>query len=426
MRTQLTALLAHLALSGAVLRADDWPQFRGLNRDGIWHESGIMQTFPKEGLHVAWRAPAGTGLSSPVVAHGRVYLHDAKLLEKPKAHERIHCFDEKTGQVIWSHEYELTYPDWAFDPTQSSGPNATPVVHEGKIYCFGAMGDLICLDAIKGSVLWQKNFMREYGTKEFTGITPSPLIEDHLLILAAGIQPDACVIAFDKDSGKEVWRALGDPWTYSSPVAFTAGGQRQMIVWTPKAINSLNPATGATWWREELDTANNYGVAPAVRSGERLLMSGLMFQLDASKPAATVLWPENRVPAKVVLSSSSIPIIQDDGVYTGKYSGQLVCLDLQNGKEIWSTDKITSRGNGATIHLTPNGGTVLLFTDQGNLIRARLSREGYHELSRVHVIDPTYTFSGRKLIWPPPAYANGHILARNDVELIRASLTTNP
>jgi hypothetical protein len=155
-------------------------------------------------------------------------------------------------------------------------------------------------------------------------------------------------------------------------------------------------------------------------------MSGLMFQLDASKPAATVLWPKNRVPAKVVLSSSSIPIIQDDGVYIGKYSGQLACLDLQTGKEIWSTDKITSRGNGATIHLTPNGGTVLLFTDQGNLIRARLSRDGYHELSRVHVIDPTYTFSGRKLIWPPPAYANGHIFARNDVELIRASLEAKP
>jgi outer membrane protein assembly factor BamB len=175
-----------------------------------------------------------------------------------------------------------------------------------------------------------------------------------------------------------------------------------------------------------VDTANNYGVAPAVLSGDRLLLSGLMFQLDAAKPAATILWPENRVPAKVVLSSSSIPIIQDDGVYTGRYSGQLVFLDLQTGKEVWTTDKITSRGNGATIQLTPNGDTVLMFTDQGNLIRAKLSRDGYHELSRVHVIDPTYTFSGRKLIWPPPAYSNGHIFARNDVELICASLEATP
>jgi outer membrane protein assembly factor BamB len=384
-----------------------------------------MQAFPTEGLPVRWRMPIGYGLSSPVIAEGRVYLADAKL-EKPKARERLHCFDEKTGKLLWTHAYDVSYPDWAFDPTQKPGPNSTPVVKDGKIYTLGMMGDLFCLDAIKGTVIWQKNLMKEYGSKEFTGTTPSPLIEDNLLILAPGIQPGACVMAFDKDTGREVWRVLDDHWTYSSPIVITAGGHRQLIVWTPTAINSLNPATGETWWREEVDTANNYGVAPAVLSGDRLLLSGLMFQLDSTKPAATVLWPENRVPTKVVLSSTSIPIIQGDCVYTGKSSGQLVCLDLQTGKEIWSTDKVTSRGNGATIHLTPNGDTVLMFTDQGNLIRARLSREGYQELSRVHVIDPTYTFAGRKLIWPPPAYANGHIFVHNDEELICASLEATP
>jgi outer membrane protein assembly factor BamB len=424
MQSPRAFLVAIVSLAGA-LCAEDWPQFRGPNRDAVWHETGIMQVFPSEGLPVRWRAPIGYGLSSPVVADGRVYLADAEL-QKPKARERTHCFDEKTGKILWTYTYDVTYPDWAFDPTQKPGPNSTPIVKDGKIYALGMMGDLFCLDAIKGTVVWQKNLMKEYGTKEFTGTTPSPLIEDNLLILAAGIQPDACVIAFDKVTGKEVWRALDDPWTYSSPIVITAGGQRQLIVWSPKAVTSLNPVTGKTWWREEVSTTNSYGVAPAVSSGDRLLLSGLMFQLDATKPAARVLWPENPVPTKVVLSSTSIPIMQDGYVYTGKSSGQLACLDANTGKEIWSTDKVTGRGSGATIQLTPNGDSVLIFTDQGNLIRAKLSPDGYHELSRVHLLDPTYPFGGRKVVWPPPAYANGHIFVHNDEELICASLKANP
>lgn len=402
-------------------RADDWPQFRGTNRDAVWNETGIMQTFPPDGLPVRWRAPVGTGLSSPVIAKGRGYLADAEL-QKPKARERVHCLDEKTGKPLWTHTCEVTYPDWAFDPTQTSGPNSTPVVQDGKLWCLGQMGELHCLDAVSSAVIWHRNLMKEYGAKEFTGTTPSPLIEKNLLILAAGIQPDACVIALDKDTGKEVWRALSDPWTYSSPLVISAGGRRQLIVWTPKSVTSLNPATGETWWREDVDTTNYYGAATPVSDGQRLLLSGLMFQLDQTKPAATLLWPESKSPTKVVLSPCSIPMMQDGHVYSGESSGQLVCLDANTGSQVWDTDKVTGRGNGAAIHLTPNGGTTLVFTDQGNLIRARLGPEGYQELSRVHVIDPTYKFAGRKLIWPPPAYANGHIFARNDVELISASL----
>lgn len=406
-------------------RGDDWPQFRGLNRDATWHETGIMQTFPAGGLKIAWRAKVGYGLASPVVAQGRVYLVDSEL-EQPKARECVRCLEESTGKPIWTHSYDVAYPDWAFDPKQKSGPGATPVVQDGKIWTLGQMGDLLCLDAISGAVLWHKNLMTDAGAKEFTGTTPSPLIEGHLLVLVPGIQPGACVMAFDKDSGKEAWRAVDDPWTYSSPVVTNAGGQRQLIIWTPKSVVSLNPATGKTWWREEVDTTNHYGVAPPVLDGDRLLLSGLLLQLDSAKPAATVLWPESKSPTKVVLSSCSIPVLLDHHVYSGKSNGQLVCLDARDGKQIWETDKVTGRGNGATIHLTPNGGTFLIFTDQGNLIRARLSAEGYEELGRVHLVDPTYPFAGRNVVWPPPAYANKHILVHNGDELVRASLALPP
>jgi len=237
-----------LAILAARTSADDWPQFRGTNRDAVWNEAGIMQTFPAEGLKVTWRAAVGHGLATPVIAQGRVYLTDSEL-KKPDARENVRCLDEKTGQPVWTFSYDVTYPDWAFDPKSLTGPNSTPIVRDGKIYAVGQMGDLLCLDAVKGTVLWRKNLMAEYGTKEFTGTTPSPLIEGSLLILAPGAQPGACVAAFDKDTGKEVWKALDDPWTYSSPNVITAGGQRQLIVWTPKSVVSLNPVSGATWWR---------------------------------------------------------------------------------------------------------------------------------------------------------------------------------
>src|SRR5262249_26922860 len=145
----------------AVIYADDWPQWRGPHRDGVWSERGILESFPSEGLKVRWRAPAGWGWSSPVVAGGRVYLVDSEVV-KPKAKERVRCFAEATGQVLWTYTYEVEYEDWAFDPKQEFGPVATPIVQNGKLYTLGRLSHLICLDAVKGDVLWQKNLELEY------------------------------------------------------------------------------------------------------------------------------------------------------------------------------------------------------------------------------------------------------------------------
>jgi hypothetical protein len=121
-----------------------------------------------------------------------------------------------------------------------------------------------------------------------------------------------------------------------------------------------------------------------------------------------------------------MPLILGGCVYGGKMSGHLVCLDAQTGGQIWETDQVTGLRNGATIHMTLNGDSVLIFTDQGNLIRARLTPKGYVELSRVHLIDPDYTFGDHKVVWAVPAYANRHIFARNYTELVCASLMATP
>ena len=403
-------------LSVAPLLAGDWPQWRGSNRDGVWGETGTLETFPPEGLKVRWRAAIGGGISSPVVAQGRVYVTDA-LEEKPRAWERVHCFDQKTGAGLWEHSYEVDYlHNYGFKRDGKTGPYSTPIVEAGKLYSLGILGDVVCLDAVTGALAWKKKLTKEYELGDFY-TAPSLLIEGNLLILVVGGKPDSCVIALDRNSGKEAWRALSDQWTYGSPIVITAGGQRQLIVWTPDAVTSLDPATGKTWWRHPVKTL--YSDATPVRDGGLLLVSGMMFQLDPDKPAVTQLWQRR-------FSDTSIPLLQNGCVYADKSNGRLVCIDAKTEEQLWETDKVTDHQSGASIHLTPNGNSVLLFTNQGNLIRARLTRQGYEELGRFHLIDPTYTFGGRKVVWPAPSYANRHVFVRSDDELVCASLEAKP
>lgn len=390
----------------------------------MWRDDGVMESFPAGGLNVTWRARVGLGWSSPVVAQGRVYVTDAELA-RPVATERVLCFDEANGKPLWTHQYPAGYPDWAFG-AGAGGPRSTPIVRDGRVYTLGCMGHLFCLDAASGAVVWEKRLADEYAQKEFTGITASPLIEGGLLILYLCGAPKACVVAFDKDTGKEAWRALDDAFTYSSPVVITAGGQRQFIIWTQAAVTSLNPATGQVWWREELRTPGDMAVSTPVAAGGRLLVGGLMFRLAEDRPAATVVWPESKAVKARVLSNTSTALLLGDLVFSARTTGELVCLDAASGGEVWQTDAVTPLENGSSIHLTPNGDSVLLFTDQGLLIRARLSGAGYEELSRAKLLEPTYAFNGRNRVWPVPAYANRHVFARNDTELVCADLTATP
>jgi outer membrane protein assembly factor BamB len=417
------ALALPMALSAA-LRADDWPQWRGPNRDGVCAETGLQESFPAGGLNVSWRAAVGWGFSSPVVAQGRVYLADSELV-KPKAKERLHCFDEMTGKAVWTHVYDVAYEDWAFDPSQEIGPVATPIVQNGKVYTVGRVGHLFCLDARKGEVLWRKNLDKEYQAAFAPGM-PSPLIDGDLLILFIGGKPSACVVALHKDTGKEVWKALDESLTFSSPIVISSGGKKQLIVWTQESVTSLDPAAGTTYWRQPLRTSSDYTVSTPVFHKDRLLIGGLMFQLDPDKPAATVIWPDSRAPTRRIFSNTSTALFMGDHVFSAKSSGELICVEASSGKKIWESNKVTSQGNGASIHMTANGDSVLLYTDKGELIRAQLSPQGYREISRATVLQPTFPFGGRKVAWSPPAYANRHIFARSGKELICASLAAKP
>lgn len=414
-RTGLIVLLGSMSCAWGV----DWPQWRGMNRDGVWNEPGVLDTFPAQGFQFLWRAPCGQGWSSPVIANGRVYLIDSELM-KPEAKERVRCFDETTGRLLWAHAYAAEYPEWAFAPEQGGGPTATPVVDAGRVFTVGACGHVHCLDAEQGTVIWEKNLRRDYEVGPMQ-CRPSPLIEGGLIIAFVGAKPAASVVALDAQTGREVWKALDERVSSSSPMVIQAGGRRQLIVWTDASVTSLDPASGRVWWREAYVTSNNDSIPTPVVSGDRLLISGVMFRLDPDKPDAAVQWPDvSGAPLKRLLSNTSTPMLRGAHVYSAKSSGELVCLEADTGRVVWKSRAVTELRSGASLHLTPCGDEVLVFTDRGDLIRARLSPEGYRELGRAHLLDPTTPFGNHKFAWAPPSYANGRVFARNDEELVCA------
>ena len=348
----IAALAMGLALG---LRADDWPQWLGPQRDSVWPESGILTSFPTNGPPVLWRAAIGSGYSGPAVAQGRVYLLDhqfAKASDKPTnamqrgdipGVERILCLNADDGKLLWRHEYDCPYT-----VSYPAGPRTTPVVSDGKVFSLGAEGNLFCLDAATGSVVWSRDFKADYKIKTPTwGFAGNPLLDgDRLICLAAG--SNSTVVALDKNTGREIWRALtAQEPGYCSPVIFQAGGVRQLIVWHPESLNSLDPDTGKVYWSLKSSEPVRAGMTIATpRQLDDLLFltcfynGSWMLRLDPSKPAAATVWQSKRVSEQntdALNSTLSTPFLQDGYIYGVCSYGQLRCLNAATGERVWET-----------------------------------------------------------------------------------------
>lgn len=422
-------ILVAVSLAGTV-RAEDWPQWRGLHRDGVWHETGILQSFPPEGLKVLWRVPVGVGFSSPVVVQGRVYVTDSHVT-RTSARENVLCLDAATGRRIWTHTYDVVYPEYGADPDHPFGPAATPVVADGKIYTYGRMSHLICLDAMTGRVLWSHDLPKEFQTTEdLRGPNVSPIVEGNLVIVAIAKSPKVSLIAFDRNTGRQVWEALDETPSNTSPVVIDFAGRRQLIIWAYKSVAALEPETGHILWRQNVPIWGNYAVPTPVWKDELLLLCGVMLKLDRDKPGASLLWPQELRPARIYLSDTSTPLLQDGLVFLPTSKGQILCLEANTGKQLWQTNDVSESKSGASIHMTAVPGIrgVLIFTDRGDLLLSRLTAAGYQELGRFHLLEPTADFGRQRMAWVPPAFSDKRVFARNDKELVCASLastTTN-
>jgi outer membrane protein assembly factor BamB len=435
-----------LALPSAAARADDWPQWLGPQRDGVWREKGLLEKFPAGGPKVLWRTPLGTGYSGPAVANGRVYVMDRQRAvgpdgkpERPSRKgilgtERVVCLDAASGKVLWKHEYECPYK-----VSYPSGPRTTPLVAGKRVYTLGAMGDLLCLEADTGRVVWAKNLMKAYGLDgpPVWGFAAHPLLDGERLYCIVG-GPGSAVVALNKDTGREIWKALSSEEVgYSPPVLCDAGGKRQLIIWLSESVNGLDPATGAVYWTQEFPVGRPpqrpaVNIATVRCNRDRLFLTtfyhgSLMLKLDTDKPGASILWKgKSNNPARPdgLHGLMAAPVFEGDYVYGVAADGEMCCLAADTGKVLWQTLAATggAKADCGSAFLIPQGDRFVIFNDLGDLILARLTPKGYTEIDRAHVLEPDHEARGRKVVWSHPAFARRCCFARNDKEIVCFSL----
>ena len=417
-------LLSLGPLCAMTATADDWPQWRGPNRDGVWRETGIVERIPDSGLEVRWQAKVGNGYSAPSVAQGRVFVTDHEF--NPEV-ERVLCFDEATGKPLWMHSYAVDYKDMEY----GNGPRASPTVHDGKVYTLGTQGHLFCLDAATGAVVWKKGsgegFQRPIPRY---GVSAAPLVVGDLLIVCAGGQPDASVVALDRKTGELRWKALPDRAAYSAPIVIHAGGCEQLIVWTADSITGFDPPSGKVHWqvpwkatfRSRADgrharlaqghAAVHGRVEPRLedaeaRCGEASGIGALGDAQGTHHHAFDTVVPGRRTflrdPRRRQPRVSRCCHRQESVVHAG-------ADERAHGQ----------RSSGA------NGDRVFLFNHSGHLILARLTPKGYEERGRCLLVEPTAGYRAQgPLTWAHPAYANKCVFARNDRELVCVSLAAD-
>ena len=425
------ALLAIVGLGlllPAVAGADEWPQWRGPRRDGVWRETGIIDHFPWKQIPIRWRQPIGSGYAGPTVAQGRVFVFDRVV--EPEQQERILCFDAQTGKPLWRVAYPCQYSGISY----TAGPRASVTVDQGRAYALGAVGHFHCLDAATGRILWKKDLLLEYEIQlPIWGLAAAPLIYRDLVILQIGGR-DACLVAFDKAAGKERWVALSDRASYSAPIVIQQGGRDVLVCWTGDHVAGLDPATGKVFWKIPFPpTRMVIGITTPVVDRNRLFVTSfydgsLMLALDPDRPAARVLWkkagPDER-HTQALHSIISTPILDGDYIYGVDSYGELRCLDARTGRRIWESLEAVPKVRWGTIHMVRHQDRVWMFNERGELIIARLSPRGYEELSRAKLIEPTREQLRRRggVCWAHPAYAYRCVFARNDKEIVCADLS---
>ncbi|MFO0877681.1 MAG: PQQ-binding-like beta-propeller repeat protein [Gemmataceae bacterium] len=441
-----------LVLLASVARAEDWPQWFGPQRDGVWREQGLVERFPQGGPKVLWRMKNGGGYAGPAVADGRVYVTDRVLDAGQKdpanpfsrtsstGQERVLCLDAKTGKELWKHaypsKYTMSYP---------CGPRATPAVAGGKVYTLGAMGDLLCLDAASGKVIWSRNFVKDFDASvPVWGFTAHPLVDGDRLICLVGNKP--AVVAFDRHTGKELWRSLdtgGSEIGYCPPMIFTIAGKRQLVVWHPEAVAGLEIESGKKLWSYEWLVRANLTISTPRQIGNRLFLTAFyngsrLLEIGEKNGNWEVqeIWKSNgrgERPGQTdkLHAIMCTPVIQGEHIYGVCSYGELRCLTLKEGKRVWSDLRASGAGKEperwANAFLVEQGDRFFIFNEKGDLMIARLSPRGYEEIDRAHILDPTGQLaagfsSPRKVVWSHPAFADRAMFARNDQEIVAVSL----
>jgi outer membrane protein assembly factor BamB len=404
-------LIAAMAALSASPSAADWPRWRGPQGDGTWHAPPLPDQWPVGGPKRVWSVPILGGYAGISVADGRVFTMDRETLARSNdsdGNERVLCFDADTGKTVWSHKYPTKYGDLG---GYANGPRAAPTIFEGRVYSLGAVGHFCCFDSKSGQVLWQKDLAKEQKARvPMWGFAASPLIHGRLVIVHVGAESNGCVLAFDRLTGKEVWRSLDDPAGYATPMIADTPGQPTLLVWTPENVNGLDPDTGRVLWSVPYRVTYGVSIATPIYRDGLIFVTGYWEGSKAirigPKPSDHMLaWEDNRHLRGLMAQ----PLYRNGYVYSLDKQHGLTCFDLKSGKKLWDdANRLTPKGRNphASIVWLNNSDRIIAVNSVGELILARLTPEGYHEQSRVRILNGH--------VWGHPGFAGNRMFVRTD------------
>lgn len=399
------------ALGGTVEAVADWPQWRGPHRDGRAF-SPLRTSWEERPPTQLWRRPLGGGYSSIAFADGKLYTQD-----RHGNRERIVCLDPATGQDLWIHEYEFDPRNVQYD----AGPRATPTIHAGKLYSVGMSGRFLCLDLPKEpgtppTVRWTKEFVTDFKSPvPAWGFASSPLIEGNLVVVQPGGAGGA-VAAFDKETGQLAWKALEDVNGYSSPIAATLAGVRQIVAFTGTGVVGVRATDGAKLWYYPWSTSFDCNIATPIAVGNYVFISSgygagcalLEITGDSAGQSAHPVY----VKKNKLMRNHHSSCVFDDGFLYGYDSGPglLKCINLRTGEEAWST---RAAGRGAVLFVS---GYLLGLTEDGVLHLVEAKPEGFRALGKLTLFQTSE-------VWAVPTVVNGRLYARDKVEIVAYDIT---
>jgi outer membrane protein assembly factor BamB len=376
---------------------NNWTSFRGSRRDGKYDQA-VSISWPAKGLPMLWKQPVGIGFASFVVADGKAYT-----IEQRRQQEVVAAYDMATGRELWTQRWEAEYND-----SNGDGPRSTPTWDQGRIYALGATGELRCLDANSGAVIWGKNILSENQAENLQWAqAASPLIVDDKVIVLPGGGGGKSVVAYNKMTGAPVWKALDDRQAYVSPMLVELGGRRQIVVVSSTRVVGLTPENGSLLWSYPWDTDMGINVSqPVVVDRNRFFISsgyGKGAALVELKPNGDTFTPATIWENTNMKNKFNSSVLHNGYVY-GLDEGILVCLDVNTGERKWKEGRF---GYGQVI--LASGHLIVTHGDTGEIALIKATPDRYTEVARFAALQ------GKT--WNYPAIADGRLLVRNSSEM---------
>jgi len=384
--------------------AQDWPQWRGANRDGVVTGFTAPKTWPDQ-LKQIWKAPVGVGHSSPLVIGARVYLHS-----RQAENEVVAAYDLKTGKTIWQDSFPIAYTMHHAAAGHGKGPKSTPVYSSGRLYTLGITGVLSCYDEAKGKLLWRKDFDKQFkSTSPDYGAAASPIVDRGLLIAYVGGAGSGALKAFDAATGEEKWSWNGDGPGYATPIVVDIAGVRQIVTQSQQNIISVRADDGSLLWRIPFTTEWEQNIVTPIQYKDLMIFSGL----NKGVFAVRVGRRDNEWVTDTVWQNKEVSMYMNSPLLRGaflfgmshKNKGQFFCLDAASGKTLWTGDP--RQGENAAMLIA--GETIFSLTNDADLIVTNASDKGAKVIKKYRVSE--------KPTWAHPAIVGNNILIKDETTL---------